>query len=321
VRRFFRQTIPVPLALGCVVALAPLSARSQSPAPRSPVPNAIQRDPSPSLRPEATMAEIAIPSGGSRMNGFLYLAAGPGSHPIAIFLHGYPGNERNLDLAQAVRRAGYQALYIDYRGAWGSGGTFSFAHGLEDVATVLAWARSPSNAAKYHIDVRHIALVGHSYGGWLALLSAARESPSVCVAALAPWNIGLTAQRFAAHPDERSSNLEYFRTTTDPAGGPIRALANDLMHEMTAHASEWDYVTRAAQLKDHALLLVAATRDTPDEGVEQQARLSRAIHDAGGSKVRTVTYDDDHPFSSHRIALADTLMRWLRTDCAATQPR
>src|SRR5476651_2515165 len=89
-----------------------------------------------------SMAEINIASHGSRMNGLVYLAAGDGPHPVVIFLHGFPGNEKNLDLAQAVRRAGYQAVYIDYRGNWGSGGSFSFANGLEDVDAVLAWVRA-----------------------------------------------------------------------------------------------------------------------------------------------------------------------------------
>jgi pimeloyl-ACP methyl ester carboxylesterase len=267
------------------------------------------------------MEEIAIQSEGARMNGFLYLAAGAGPHPVVIFLHGYPGNERNLDLAQAVRRAGYQALYVDYRGAWGSGGTFSFAHGLEDVAAVLAWVREPGNAAKYRLDVQHIALVGHSYGGWLALLSAAREAPGVCVAALAAFNVGWAAKRFEAHPTERSDNLNYFRMTTDPAGGPIHADADELLEEMTAHATAWDYVVQAKPLKDHVLLLIAATRDTPDAGVERQADLARAIRGAGGRRVRTVTYEDDHLFSSHRIEVGQTLTQWLRYDCGFEAPR
>src|SRR6478735_9135007 len=128
---------------------------------------ATERDPAPVLVPPASMEEIAISSDGARINGLIYLAAGAGVHPVVVFLHGYPGNERNLDLAQAVRRAGYHALYLDYRGMWGSGGTFSFANGLEDAATILAWVRTPEVAAKYHIDSRRIAVVGHSFGGWL----------------------------------------------------------------------------------------------------------------------------------------------------------
>src|SRR5437868_9944020 len=59
-----------------------------------------------SRRPQpASMEEIAILNHGARINGFVYLSSGAGPHPVVIFLHGYPGNERNLDLAQAARRA------------------------------------------------------------------------------------------------------------------------------------------------------------------------------------------------------------------------
>jgi pimeloyl-ACP methyl ester carboxylesterase len=158
-----------------------------------------------------------------------------------IFLHGYPGTEKNLDLAQAVRRAGFDALYFDYRGTWGSGGTFSFAHGLEDAQTVLAWVRA--NAAKYHFDTRRIAIAGHSFGGWVALLTAPHEPPNVCVVAMAAWNIGWGGQRFPHHPDERKASLDYFTYTT-AAGGPVHAVAADIVNEMASHA-EWDYLKLA----------------------------------------------------------------------------
>ena len=266
----------------------------------------------------ASMAEVALSSHGSRINGIVYLAAGSGPHPVVIFLHGYPGNEKNLDLAQAVRRAGFQAVYFDFRGMWGSGGTFSFANGLEDVQTILAWVRDPSTAAKYHFDLRRIAIVGHSFGGWLALMTAPHEPRSICVAALAAWNIGWAGQRFAAHADERASNLAYFRQTTDPAGGPVHAAAPDLLNEMAAHP-DWDYLTQARAIGDRALLLVAAKRDSPDEDIAMHERMARALRDAGARQVNVVTYDDDHPFSSHRLELAAILTRWLTTDCAATQ--
>jgi pimeloyl-ACP methyl ester carboxylesterase len=271
------------------------------------------------LQPPASMSVVTIASGGSRVNGIIYLAPGSGPHPVVIFLHGYPGNEKNLDLAQAVRHAGYQALYIDYRGMWGSGGTFSFAHGLEDTKAVLAWVREPQNAAKYHLDSRRISIVGHSFGGWLALMTGGQEPPSVCVAGLAAWNVGGAALRFPAHPDERASNLEDFRVSTDPAGGPVRASADDLLNEMVTHAQAWDYLSQAQALSSRALLLVAATRDTPDEDVAMHDKMARAVRDAGGHRVTLVQYEDDHPFSSHRLALAELITKWLTTDCAATQ--
>ena len=279
----------------------------------------VRRDPLPTARPPAAMETFGIPSDGARLNALLYLAAGPGPHPIALVLHGFPGNEKNLDLAQAVRRAGYDVLYLDYRGNFGSGGVFSFAHALADVGSVLAWVRLPPNAAKYHYDPLRIALVGHSFGGWLALMTAGREPSEVCVAALAAWNIGWAGKRFAEHADESAAALAEFRDATDPAGGPIRASADDLLAEVTTRAADFDYLDQAAALAGRPMLLIAASRDTPDEDIPMHAELARAIKAAGGKSVRSLTFDDDHAFSSHRLALADAIVAWLRTDCARAQ--
>ncbi|MFI4866029.1 MAG: alpha/beta hydrolase family protein [Steroidobacterales bacterium] len=268
--------------------------------------------------PQASMIEAAIPSGGSRLNAFVYLSAGEGPHPIVILLHGYPGNERNLDLGQAVRRAGYDALYFDYRGSWGSGGTFSFEHGLEDADAALAWVRDPANVAKYRFDAHRIALVGHSTGAWFALMTATHEPADVCVAAIAAENVGWEGQDFDKNTHAKTEALDYFRSTTTD-DGPIRADPDELLEQMLKHAGAWDYLALADKLESHPLLLVAATRDTPEEGVAMHGKLVDAIHRAGGRLVRSLVLDDDHPFSSHRLALANALTQWLKSDCAKGQ--
>src|SRR5688572_28502277 len=58
----------------------------------------------------AQIAELALESGGERLNAILYVAAGRGPHGVVVLLHGNPGNERNLHVAQAIRRAGYSVL-------------------------------------------------------------------------------------------------------------------------------------------------------------------------------------------------------------------
>jgi pimeloyl-ACP methyl ester carboxylesterase len=265
------------------------------------------------------MVEVSIRSGDARLNGVFYLAAGRQLHPLVVFLHGYPGYEKNLDLAQAVRRAGYHVLYVDYRGVWGSGGVFSFTNSLEDAKAILGFVREPATAKKYGIDARRIALVGHSFGGWVALMSAGDEPPTVCVAALAAWNVGGAALRFPDHADEMAAELTEFRESTDPAGGPVRAHPEDLLAEMLAHASHWDYLQRAPALADRALLLVAASHDSVVEDIPLHEQLANVARSAGNHHVSLVTYDDDHQFSAHRLALARLLTGWLRNDCAATQ--
>ena len=121
-------------------------------------PSAVTADPPADKAHPAAMAYVRIPSHGALMNGVLYAAAGAGPHPAVMLFHGFPGNEQNLDLAQAIRRAGFDVLTMHYRGAWGSPGSFSFAHALEDSDAALAFLRA--NADKFHIDARRIFVAG-----------------------------------------------------------------------------------------------------------------------------------------------------------------
>ena len=276
------------------------------------------RDPAFDSAHPPAQAELTIPSHGSTMNGFLYVAAGAGPHATVVFLHGNPGNERNLDLAQAVRRAGYNALYFDYRGSWGSGGSFSLQNALDDVGAAIAFLRAPTTSAKYHVDTGRIMVVGHSMGGWIALMSAARNPAISCVVALAASNRGQEGERMRAHPEEHAARVIEFRRTTNPESGPIRARAEDLVDEMEVHAADYDLLSHISELKDRHILLVAGTRDTSHEIVRDT--LARALAATGAAHVRSRVYDDDHALSAHRLALAALLVDWLGRECPRTRP-
>jgi uncharacterized protein len=74
------------------------------------VPKAVIADPPPDAKFPARMEVIHVPSGGEQINGVVYVASGERPHPAFVFFHGLPGNEKNLDLAQAVRRAGWTVV-------------------------------------------------------------------------------------------------------------------------------------------------------------------------------------------------------------------
>ncbi len=96
----------------------------------------VTEDPPPRV-PGPSLESAAIPSGDAVMNAVFYLPGGEAPAPVVVLLHGLPGEERNQDLAQVLRRAGYAVLLPHYRGAWGSAGIFSFRHCLEDIDAML----------------------------------------------------------------------------------------------------------------------------------------------------------------------------------------
>jgi uncharacterized protein len=166
-----------------------LSLRAQAPAA---TPASVIADPPLDKAHPAAMAYVRIPSQGTLINGVLYTAAGPGPHPAVILLHGFPGYEQNLDLAHAMRRAGFHVLTLHYRGSWGSAGAFSFPHAIQDSDAAVQFLK----AGKYHVDPRRIFVAGHSMGGFMAA-SAATHNPDVAgLIMISAWDIGRDGGQF-----------------------------------------------------------------------------------------------------------------------------
>ena len=150
------------------------------------VPSAVTTDPPVDKQNPAAMESFQLPSHGSQLNALMYIAAGAEPHPTVILLHGFPGNERNLDLAQAIRRAGWNVLYFNYRGAWGSPGDFSFSHCMEDVAAALAYLREPANGNRLRVDAKRIVLIGHSMGGFMTVTGGVHDAGVAAIGVISP---------------------------------------------------------------------------------------------------------------------------------------
>ena len=259
--------------------------------------------------PPATSPELQFQSAGAHLNAVAYLAAGAGPHPTVLLLHGFPGNERNLDLAQALRRAGWNVFFFHYRGAWGSGGEFSFGNALEDVSAVVTTLREPGFARAYRVDPERIALLGHSMGGAVALISAAELAEVRCVASLAGANLGALAERVSASPEAAKAAAAQFQSWGE---GRVRGVSGEAMvAELLANPPRFTLTQHAAMLAKKPTLLVAGARDDVTPPAAHHAPLVAAIRAASGTLLNETTLDSDHAFSEARIALADTLIAWL----------
>jgi pimeloyl-ACP methyl ester carboxylesterase len=258
----------------------------------------------------ARLVELTLQSEGARLNGILYLPAGPGPHGVVALLHGNPGNERNLDLAQALRRAGYGVLFFNYRGSWGSGGTFSRAHALEDAHAALNFLRSPTIRSQYRIDSARVALIGHSMGGWIALLTAAADRGVRCVAALDFVNTGARGRRLQRDAAYDSATVAEYEALTAP-GGPYRTEGGGaaLVAEMKMNADTWDVIRSAPALRSRPVLLIAAVN-----GAEQDS-LVASMGGSAASQLTAQSWKTDHSFSDRRVGLARTIVDWIRGPC------
>lgn len=258
---------------------------------------AIGADPPPDKAHPAGMTVLHIPTGGVAVNGVAYTPSGPGPHPVLLILHGLPGNEKNLDLAQAARRAGWVAVTFNYRGSWGSPGTFSFAHVLEDTSAALAYLRDPATAARLGADPARIVLAGHSMGGWSTLLTAAQDHALLGAVATSAADMS----RLAALPRDSlvaqmADNIESLATTPEAMADEIRATGAAMAIASTAPG-----------LARTPLLVL-----TSDDGLAAAPEaLAAAVTRAGNTRVTVRHVATDHGWSDHRIALATIVLDWI----------
>lgn len=264
-------------------------------------PAAVVRDPLRDTAHPARMLAFALPSGGVSLNAVLYEAAGAGPHPTVLLLHGFPGNEQNLDLAQAMRRAGWSVLTLHYRGAWGSPGAFTFRHVLEDVDAALAWLRSPAGRAA-GVDGARAAVVGHSMGG-LATAYAAGRDPALIGAAL----ISAASLSDFVRPDRaralKSIGDEYGAGTMSTLAGTSPAA---LLDELRADPRAFQLRTYAAGAARTPVLVVSS-----DDGLRADDEAYAAAVRAAGGAPRLVHLATDHSYSDARIALESEVVGWL----------
>jgi uncharacterized protein len=262
------------------------------------LPPAIYTDPPADSKHPAAMTVLHIPSHGVLINGLVYSPPGAGPHPTLVICHGLPGNEKNLDLAQAVRRAGWNAVTFNYRGSWGSPGPFRFAQNLEDADAVLSYLRNPANALKLGVDPTRIAIAGHSMGGWVVAHTAAHDHALIGAILISMADMGLVGKR--GHAQEVAQMADDMETLSD-------VTAESMVAERTAHAKEFGVAGAAEGLARIPVLALTAN----DHLASQTDALVAAIKAKGGTKITAMHVDTDHSWSDHRIALESAVITWL----------
>src|ERR1700726_531569 len=185
---------------------------------------------------------VVVPSGNLRLKGFLWRPPGSAPAPVILFMHGSgtdAAHTRALAITGAAARLapvfvkhGYAFLYLFRRGQGLSADQGVFmqdalqrekaANGeqarkhlqfvlmttdhLEDEMAALSFLKKLPG-----VDSQRIAMVGHSFGGQLALLAAERDGT-----VRAAVTFGAAAASWGSSPEVRERLLDATRKTTVP---------------------------------------------------------------------------------------------------------
>jgi carboxymethylenebutenolidase len=237
--------------------------------------------------PPAAQQTVEISSGKLHLKAFLWKPTGPGPFPAVLFNHGSGGvdaattagmpiTEAAEKLAPLFLKHGYAFLYLFRRGQGLSADQASFmqdvlqreeaAKGkearqhlqfilgttdqLDDVTAALSFLKTVPG-----VDVKRIAVAGHSFGGQLTLLAAERDGTVRAVV-----TFGAAANSWERSPELRERLL----TAVRKASAPIMLIhaANDYSTAAgTALGAELDRLH-----KPHLLKIYPPVGQSTDDG-------------------------------------------------------
>jgi pimeloyl-ACP methyl ester carboxylesterase len=269
------------------------------------LPAAITTDPAPDKAYPAVLETFQIPSHGAMLNALAYVAEGAGPHPVVILLHGFPGNEKNLDLAQAIRRDGWDVVYFDYRGSWGSPGDFSFTHSIEDTNSAIAYLRDAVHTKKLRSDPAYIVLIGHSMGGFMARYAGAQDPAIKAVGLISAADMGVDKVQSLKPGQEKDATARLAAHLAAEGMAPLAGCTPEsLAKEVVANAAAWNVVALAPKLANRPMLVITSD----DSLAPSNDAFVEALRKAGATELTTIHMTTDHSYSDQRIALQKAVL-------------
>jgi dienelactone hydrolase len=239
--------------------------------------------------------DVSFPSEGYRLKGRTYRPTTEGRHPAVLICHGYPGDNKNMDLAEEMALRGYAALVFYYRGAWGSEGMYGFE----------ALAPSARDALKYlrgqpWVDVSRVAMVSHSMGA-IPLTKIMSEDRGV--------KAGVLMSPLADMSPWRSKEvLDHLAPVfLKMAEGKLSGWTDARLRESVAGVKSVNPIENVGKVKA-PLLFVVGSADTvtvPESCrmLYEAARQPKSWAEISGA---------DHGYSEHRWPLFDAVLGWLK---------
>jgi pimeloyl-ACP methyl ester carboxylesterase len=182
---------------------------------------------------------------------------------------------------------------------------------LADAVAALDYLQ---NAGLEFVAQGHFAVIGYSYGGWVALLTGARDPRVSCVAGIGPGNVGVLAEDMNRDPKVRAYWEDYLEKIM--RGDPARGIGGkQTVEEILAHSSEFDIRNQGETLSRKPVLLIGGWRDQTASLEKYTLPIARAVEAVDGSNLTPIVLDDDHDYRKTREEVHAAVCNWLRDKC------
>jgi alpha-beta hydrolase superfamily lysophospholipase len=238
-------------------------------------------------------------SNGGSIVGFLYRPFRKTDKAI-IFCHGFAGMKEQFKLwANYFSFRGFITLTFDFTGNGESEGFFTEGTFSQEISDV----KSAVDFLKQNYGIRKIALVGHSMGGAVAVLSASKNKDVDCVVVLAPLAV-IKGKPYGKFANEEADIFEAHGLCDLVNCKKMRTLDLAFFKDVKRH----DVLKSVKSLKIPLLVI----HGNSDSIVSVKEGLM--LHNAAVVKNKRVEIikGADHDFAKRRLKISGIILDWCR---------
>jgi len=239
---------------------------------------------------------ISFQSEGVSLLGRVYKPAPEGKYPAVAICHGYPGDSKNMDLAEELALNGIVALVFYYQGAWGSKGAYRFTKLEPSLRDAVAYLRGLP-----FVDADRVGVISHSMGA-LALTKRLSLDPSIKTGVLMSpvtdislWTTG----------DALETVIPHFILS---ARGKLEGMtADQLRLDLKEVTETGNPIKMVGGIRSPIMVVVGSNDDvTPPE-------LCKAFYEGAKEPKKWVLIEGaDHSYNEHRVQAIKSVLDWLK---------
>jgi dipeptidyl aminopeptidase/acylaminoacyl peptidase len=240
--------------------------------------------------------DITFKSKGHSLKGRTYRPVDDGKYPAVAICHGYPGDTKNMDLAEELALNGIAVLVFYYQGAWGSEGTYRFSNLAPSTVDAVKYLK-----AQPYIDTERVGLVSHSMGA-VPLTNVMSSDKSIKTGVLISPASDIS--RWLA-PDVIDNIFDRF------VGMAKEKLAygdeSEYKADMMKAAEALNPMDKVADIEAPILVTVGSADNVtvPED--------CKALYEKATPPKKWALIDGaDHSFTEHRLILQEKVLEWLK---------
>jgi dienelactone hydrolase len=242
-----------------------------------------------------TIDNVHIMHGDYKLKGRVYRSSGDDPKPSAIICHGYPGDTKNMDLAEELALNGYNVLIFYYMGAWGSEGTYRFKNLTPSAKSALDWF-----VAQPYVDPSRVALISHSMGA-VPLTNLMSADPRVKTGVLMS-----PASDLSLWLAEGVVDTIFEGFTSMSVGKLSMEDLDEYKADMIAAGTNLNPMDKVDTIKA-PLMVIVGSKDEITIPKDCKALYDKATSD----KEWDLTEGADHSYTEHRLPLQKSILDWL----------